>query len=374
MKHLRLCFLANAASVHSYRWVTYFADRGHAVDWLSHAALPFPHHHSVHFHRLPAAGGRAGQVVAGAFTVRRLLRDIRPDVLHVHYAGVNGVIGWLSGFHPLVLTAWGSDLLMAGRRTLVGTLVQSSLRDADLVTCDAQHMADRITGIGVHPDRVRIVYFGTDTARFRPADRDEALAATLGIEGRPTIISLRSLAPVYDVTTAVRAAPDVLRAHPTATFVVCGGGPDADRVKDLASSLGVSDSFRFLGPIPNEELPRYLNLADVYVSTSLSDAGLAASTAEAMACEVPVVVTNSGENRLWVQDALNGFIVPCGSSSLLAERIAALLADEAMRRMLGRAGRETIAERNSYEVEMARMEELYRELVIRQGPAPASRS
>jgi glycosyltransferase involved in cell wall biosynthesis len=61
--------------------------------------------------------------------------------------------------------------------------------------------------------------------------------------------------------------------------------------------LNVDDFVQFLGRIPHEAMPDLLTQADIYVSTSLSDAGISASTAEAMACGLPVIVTDTGENR-----------------------------------------------------------------------------
>jgi glycosyltransferase involved in cell wall biosynthesis len=103
----------------------------------------------------------------------------------------------------------------------------------------------------------------------------------------------------------------------------------------------------------------------VYVSTSRSDAGLAASTAEAMASGLPVVVTDSGENRVWVADGENGFIVPTQAPEMLAERILDLLRRPDVRARWGRANRQIIVERNDYVREMGRMEEIYRTLAGR---------
>jgi len=101
---------------------------------------------------------------------------------------------------------------------------------------------------------------------------------------------------------------------------------------------------------------------DVYVSTSLSDAGIAASTAEAMACGLPVVITDSGENARWIEPGRNGFLVPLSEPGALAEKLLRLIDDPELRSRLGAAGRATIQERNDYQVEMAKMETLYQQI------------
>ena len=99
-----------------------------------------------------------------------------------------------------------------------------------------------------------------------------------------------------------------------------------------------------------------------YVSTSLSDGGIAASTAEAMACGIPAVVSNSGENDRWIEDGKTGFLVPARASEMLAQRIVSLLRDGALRKVVGLAGRDVIVERNDYAGEMTKMEKLYEEV------------
>jgi glycosyltransferase involved in cell wall biosynthesis len=99
----------------------------------------------------------------------------------------------------------------------------------------------------------------------------------------------------------------------------------------------------------------------VYVSTSTADAGIAASTAEAMATELPVVISDSAENGLWIDDGANGFLFPTGDATVLADRLQRLVEDPALRARLGRAGRATIIARNDYDGEMRKMDALYAE-------------
>ncbi|GAH34462.1 unnamed protein product, partial [marine sediment metagenome] len=136
------------------------------------------------------------------------------------------------------------------------------------------------------------------------------------------IISFRSLEPIYDVESLIKAIPSVLKEIPSAKFIVAGDGEQRKYLENLGVSLGISGSIRFVGFVENDELPQYLASADVYVSTSLSDAGIAVSTAEAMACGLPVVITDFGDNRKWVENGINGFLVPPKSPEALASKIA----------------------------------------------------
>ncbi len=360
---MKICFLASGSSIHSYRWIKYFADKGHDVYWVSLVPSGFRHIENVDFHKGKSFSIKALSVVAATTKIRKLLRGIKPDIVHAHYSGSYGLIGALSGYHPFVVTAWGSDVLITARFSLKKAAVRYALNSADVVTCDADHMREEMIRLGIAPGRIRIVYFGTDVEQFCPERRKVALRAELAVGDSPLIISLRSLEPVYDVRSLIEAAPLVLKEFTNAKFVVAGSGSEKERLKMLAGSLGVTESVVFVGQIPNDELPVYLASSDVYVSTSLSDAGLAASTAEAMACGLPVVVTDSGENRLWVEDSQNGYVVRVRDPAMLAERILCLLRDRELRMEFGQRGRQIIESRNSYAAEMAKMERIYQQVL-----------
>jgi glycosyltransferase involved in cell wall biosynthesis len=292
-----------------------------------------------------------------------------PDILHAHYVTNYGFFGALCGFHPFVLTAWGSDVLFhTNRRVLAFVkeyIAKYVLRKADLTTCDADHMKEAIRMLGVSTEKIILVYFGIDTRKFSPGQRSESLRTRLGFYGSPAVVSLRNLEPLYDVESLFRAMPSVLKEIPETKFVIAGKGSEEGRLRDLASSLGVIDSIRFIGFIPNDELPQYLNAMDVYVSTSLSDAGIAASTAEAMACGLPVIITDVADNRMWVEDGENGFIIPMKDPEALAEKIVYLLRHKDIGSKFGERNRKIIEERNDYYKEMGKMEKIYQELAER---------
>jgi len=375
---VRLLYVGNLRSVHVQRWLRFFAERGHEVHLLTPPAggTPAPRMH-VHVGRSLRTGRRALDYVANAALLaprvlrfRALVRRIRPDIVHAHYLNDAALVAALARARPLVATAWGSDVLINARESpLLRAVVSIILRRADLVTCDATHVKRALVGLGADPSKVALVYFGTDTALFHPARRDPALRAQLALDGGPAVISIRSLEPVYDVGTLIAAFPAVLARHPSARLVIGGAGSEEARLRQAARSLGIAQAVRFVGWIPEHDLPRYLASCDVYVSTALSDGGLAASTAEAMACGLPVIVTDVGDNAEWVQEGVQGFIVPPKDPSALAWRLASLLERGEERARLGRSGRALIEERNNWTAEMHRMEEYYRNLIARGVPA-----
>jgi len=315
---------------------------------------------TVHFVKLPVLVKSATfpLKMASIYRIKALIKKIEPNVLHAHYVTNYGLFGALCNFEPFVITAWGSDVLVVPESRLI-----SMIKKHIAITCDAKHVKEAIERLGVHPEKIKLIYFGVDTRKFSLGQKNEMLKAKLGTYKSPTVISLRNLEPIYDVESLIKSAPSVLKEIPETKFVIAGKGSEDKKLKELAKSLGVSKSIKFVGFIRNDELPSYLNATDVYVSTSLSDAGIAASTAEAMACGLPVVITDTADNRKWVEHGINGFLVPVKDPKSLAEKIIYLLRNEDVRKRFGKINREIIEERNNYYKEMEKMEDIYKELI-----------
>lgn len=354
---MKICFLAGANSIHSKKWIEYFAKKGHEIHWISLTPLTEGNIENVKFYFIK------GNLLFNIVYISRLLKKINPDIIHAHYAGINGFIGALSGFHPFVLTAWGSDILIASKSKIKKPFIKFALKKADLITCDAQHMREVIIKLEVDLSKIKIINFGIDTKKFSFGLKNYDLIQKLKIQNCPVVISLRSLNPIYNISMLIKSIPIVLKTYPKTVFIIVGKGSEEEKLKNLAKKLKVFENIRFVGFISNNNLPNYLRISDVYVSTSLSDAGIAASTAEAMSCGLPVVVTNIGENKLWVKDEENGYIIPIKNSKILAEKIIYLFNNDKEKLKFGEINAKIIKKRNNYYKEMEKMENIYKKLI-----------
>ena len=354
---MRICFLAGANSVHSHRWVRYFADKGYEIYWISLMPSIEPVSQTISFYDVGPLSTNPVNIFIQALRVRKLIKKIKPDILHVHSAGTYGLIGALAGFHPLVITIWGSDVLLS--TGIKRRLVKFVLSKADLLTCDGVNTTEAIIRLGVKPEKIERNYWGVDIKKFKPEPPDENLKKELFDLESLVVISIRSLETIYNIESLIKAVPAVIREVPQAGFIIAGDGAQKNYLRELAGSLGVLKKIRFVGTIPSNKLLQYFNISDAYVSTSLSDSGLAASTAEAMACGLPVVITDSVDNKKWVKDGENGFVVPVKNPAVLSEKIIYLLKNRNLRENIGRASRKIIEEKNNYYVEMNKMESIY---------------
>lgn len=367
---MRLCFLGDAITHHMRRWTKYFAEKGHDVHVLTlhEEALENYEPVKVEVIRKVFRGSslvfRMLNLGPLLFRLKKRLKELGPDLLHCHDAGGYAWLATLAGFHPLMISAQGNDVLVYAKESrLARALTGWALKKADQVHCDGYEMRDEIIALGVNPGKTEIVFFGTDVTKFKPDRKGRNVREEKGVNGS-VVISTRRLDPIHNVETLIRAIPAVVAANPTTRFVIAGYGTEEGRLKSLARELGVTGSVTFLGMIEEKEMIRSLRMADVYVVTSLSESGIAASTAEAMACELPVISTEIGDIKLWIKDGENGYVIPQRRPDVLAERIIYLLDNKQERKAFGKINRRVIETRNNYFVEMDKIEQIYKRLVL----------
>jgi L-malate glycosyltransferase len=367
-----LLYIAPIGSPHTRKWVEHFAAddryRVHVLDIAESAGTP-PRGATCHLVKLPT---RRYPMALDYFDryrkVRRemagLVREIRPDITHALWLGYAAYIGAGLHLHPFVATPWGSEILVhpkTARRYRV--VPRRVLRHADVVTYGSAHMETALLDMGVDRARLRLVPYGIDVERFNPSRREEGFFARHGIgDGSPVIVSTRLFKPVYDLPTFLSSIPLVIAAHPRARFVLVGEGPERPRLESLVGELGMRPAVTFLGPQSDEDMVTLTASCDLRVSTSLSDGALASSTAESMACAVPVVVNDFTENRKVITDGVNGFLFPTSDHVKLAEKINACLADPALARRVGEEGRRSMTREQGLPFTLERLSGLYREL------------
>jgi glycosyltransferase involved in cell wall biosynthesis len=257
----------------------------------------------------------------------RLLKECKPDIVHAGFAQTCGLMAAASGFHPFLLTPLGTDIFVYPERsTFVKLVTRYVIKHADMLACDSQTMLRAVARLSARSRKdTLLIPWGVDLERFAPnrAQRD-ATRKDIGWEDKQIVIITRNFHPVYAIEDFVSSLPTVFAALPDARALFIGDGPLLPRIKSLANGLSISHRVRFVGRIANDDMPNYLNAADLYVSSSLSDS-TSVSLLEAFACALPVVVTDVPTNLEWVKNEDNGLVVPRGSPEKLSEAIVKLL-------------------------------------------------
>lgn len=350
---MKICYLANAGSIHTQRWAKHFTTRGHEVTVVSFQSGEIERVRTI---CLSSAISVSPFNIVRLFPqMRRIIREINPDILHAHYATSYGLTGALTGRSPLIVTAWGSDvLIMPEKSWIYRQMIRFSLSRADLVTSMAQHMTNHLIKKGyARADKIITLPFGVDTGIFNLDHR----TANHGM--KPSIvISTRHLDHGYDVDIFIRAIPKILHSYEDVRFVIVGDGPLRGQLDKLAASLGVRDHIEFRGKVPHHDMPGILGRSDVFVTTSPSD-GNNISLNEAMACGVFPVATNIPANCAWVEHRRNGLLFPCRHVDQLAEMIIEAIQHPEWRLKVMDVNWEIVQTKASWAQSMAEMENHY---------------
>lgn len=166
--------------------------------------------------------------------------------------------------------------------------------------------------------------------------------AIRGGQSQPHLIVTRNLEAIYDIPTALNAFALVRAQHPSARLTVAGTGPELGALRQLASSLGVTEAVHFAGRIENADIAKLYANADLVLNPSTAD-NMPNSILEALASGVPVVTTNAGGIPDLVEDGRTALLVPVGDAQAMAQAALRLLADPLLQAHLREQGLQEVA-------------------------------
>ena len=294
--------------------------------------------------------------------VRKIIRKIKPDVVHSHTLLYPSYLGVFSGFHPLVVTPWNGDIVWKSQWSYIRKYaVRHGLAKADLITVDSDELRVKTMQYGDYEDKTEYISFGVDTKLFYPGG-----AGSSGLKKRlriapdaPVILSNRSFEDLYNIDVIIKAIPSILGVFPNTIFVFAWHSASRkDYLMELAESLGVMDNVRFIGKVVHEELPEYYAGSDVFVTIPAGDT-ISISLLEAMACGVAPVVSDLPSSRECIRDGVNGCVVPVRDVDATAQAILKLLGDGHLRETMVQRNREWVMDNADWDGNMKKAEQLY---------------
>jgi glycosyltransferase involved in cell wall biosynthesis len=193
--------------------------------------------------------------------------------------------------------------------------------------------------------RIITIHHGVDTELYSPRviQNDPPLIEE---SSRPIVLFTGRFVAKKGPHVLIRAIPKVLECAPDAYFVFAGGGDFAPYMRLIKHTKISEESYRYLGYVRSSEMPRLYSLASVYVAPSFEDS-LGIRILEAMSCGKAVVASEVGGVPEIVHSGQNGLLSTLGDVDELAEKITMLLEDDALRKRLGEAGRQTVLDRFS---------------------------
>ena len=291
-------------------------------------------------------------------------RDFGPDIVNLHYVLPNAALIWALSHRqiPMVLTlpsrmdAPGHG--MPAKWVTVARNIAARTKATVFLTSDGQ----QAFWVGNVPRETEslVIPYGVDVGSYHPDHTGGSLRALLGIGSRDLLVfSLQRLVAVKRVDLLIEALALCQKRAPRPVKLVIGGsGPDAPRLKEMTRRLGLEELVIFAGFIPEEDLPDYFAMADIFAfASSYETFGIV--LVQAMAAGTPVIATNSFAIRNVVEHGRNGWLVPPNDARALAERLVQCANDSMMIKRMGALARETAAACYDWETIATRYEDLF---------------
>ncbi|PYP59382.1 MAG: hypothetical protein DMD40_03410 [Gemmatimonadetes bacterium] len=262
---------------------------------------------------------------------------------------------WVAARHgvPYGVIVYGTELLLIQdkirRSRFKRGTAGSMLGKARVLVAISRWTADLARGVLGMLDLdvpVETVPLGTTPSQFRPGVDASAVRAKYGLDGGPWLLTVARLQWHKGIDAVMKALPAIRARHPTARYAVAGTGELLPQFEQLRDGLGLGETVRLLGAVPDTELPALYNAADLYVGASrrveLLAEGFGISLVEASACGLAVVGGRSGGVPDAVREGETGILVDSDDPAAVAAGVNELLANPERRKQLGAAGRKAV--------------------------------
>lgn len=346
-----LCLLGDANSVHVCRWAGEMLARGFRVSLITAR----PQHMSGVEQRVLSPVKRPADWLFRVGEARRHVNDLAPDIVHAHYVTSYGYLAARCECHPLVVTAWGSDILVTPFESRLKRWITGwTLRRADLITGDSR---DLIEAVSAYRPRARLeeVHWGADVSKFYPASWGDKI----GFQ----IVSLRAWEPNYRIDKIVEGLCLFLKRNPDADahLHLLGGGSQKDALTAQVHALGLTDRVTFAGRVGDAEMASTLRKSKVSISIPASDA-TSVSVLESMACGLPVIGSDLPANRQWLR-ADSGLLISEDCAPGVAAALESLWRDDVRAERIGAENHARMLEGGARSVQMDAVAKLYQSLM-----------
>jgi len=356
------------------------AARGHDVHFITYAnpirldpGLPRIHYHEVEVTTYPLFQ-YPPYCLALASRMAEVSDCYDLDLLHVHYAIPHSISAMLAQQMlagrrrlPFITTLHGTDITLVGMDRSYFPITRFSIAQSDGVTSISEYLRKRTVEVFGVGQEMRVIMNFVNCDLYHP-DRQKSKAKDFAPNGEKLLIHLSNFRPVKRVNDCIRILAEVQKKAP-AHLLMVGDGPERGPAEHLARDLGVYDHVTFLGK--QDHVERLLPLAHALLLPSeLESFGLAAL--EAMACGVVPVATRVGGVPELITDGADGYLEAVGDTAAQAERVVALLTNDALHHKMAQAARRTAGDRFCTNKIIPSYEQYYEEVLAARRPTSAT--
>ncbi len=252
--------------------------------------------------------------------LRMVFEEVKPDLVHAGPVQTAAYYTAKLDFHPLVTMSWGSDLLLEADENPFSTFVTNfTIQHTDVLVGDCACVGQKAESFGFNQQNYYQFPWGVDLQHFSPTG-SAALRAKLGWQDKAVLLSTRSFSPLYGVDVLLSAYAEAFTANSSLRLLLFGKGPQESQFRQFVAEHDLADKVHFGGQASLDELPDLYCSADVYLSSSHSD-GSSVSLMEALACGLPVVVSDIPGNLEWIEEGKQGWLFKDGDVQDFSQKI-----------------------------------------------------
>ncbi len=378
---MRILYFSRNYTTHDHRFLSALAKTEHRVFYLrlerhAHTLETRPLPESIE--AIPWAGDNPQSATGRPATLRdaprlfkdlrRVIRLVKPDLIHAGPLQRSAFLAALTGFRPLLSMSWGYDLIIdAQRNRLWKWATRYTLRHSALMIGDSEIIRQKAIYYGMPSERIVTFPWGVDLQHFTPPwtalnneSTDRLRPLSDQSTGLFTLLSTRAWEPIYGVEIIARAFVAACQGgkENRLQLVMLGDGSQAGILRGIFQEGGVADQVIFPGQVSQVELAQYYRSADLYISASHSD-GTSISLLEALACGCPALVSDIPGNREWITPGVQGWWFPDGDATALAQAINHAVSQRSRLPEMGQAARQLAEARADWEKNFPKLLEAY---------------
>lgn len=340
----KIVMLSDASNVHTHKWAKYFRDNKFEIHIIS--MLPAKIEDvEIHLLKSKAYSNRKNNMqynkVAVIFQVmpqiKKLLKQIKPDILHAHFASSYGFFAALSNYKPFYLSVWGYDTITFPEISIIHkTIIKYTLKKADKIFATSEFLAEKTAR---YSNKKQIVTpFGVNTNIFKP---NKNLKSNKFIFG-----TVKALETKYGIDYLLKAVSLIKDKMENWELWIAGVGTKKGELIELSKTLNIYDNVKFLGRVPHDKIPQLLQQMHLFTVTSVWDCeSFGVAAVEAGATELPVIASDIGGLSEVIADGITGFHVKPRDINDIAEKILYLYDNKNLRIELGKRARENIIQK-----------------------------
>lgn len=358
----------NTGSVHQmFQAATGLRERGHAVTIISRPDATLEakaREKAVHFHGLPFRNQFDFGTVRA---LRRLIHKERPDVIHVHKGIAHGLTLAATWKQPV-----GAFVVNRGVSFPLDLWNRAKYRTGrvDRIVTVCRQIKDVIVESGrLPPEKVEVVYAGTDVHYFDPAKWDaRAFRREKNIPGDRFVVAQVGVRDWKGWKELIDSVSDARATHPEIRLLLIGCRDDAAKkeVMDYATEAGIADSVSAIEY--RTDMPKVFASCDLVVDASWAGTGITGTIREAMSMEKPVVATDAGGNGELVSSPDVGWLIPMKNRAALTGALLRVMGNRERSAEVGRNARQHVVQGFSKELRIDRLEGLYSAILAERRP------